>query len=401
MAEAYIYDHVRTPRGRGKKDGSLHEVPAVRLGAKVLESLRDRNGIDTAKVDDIIFGCVDPVGEAGAVIPRSAAFEAGYDFKAPGIQISRFCASGLDAVNLAAAKVAFGSDDLVIAGGVESMSRVGMGMSGGAWYMDPSVGFPGYFMPQGVSADLIATKYGFSRDDVDAYAVESQKRAAKSWEKGYFKNSVISIKDQNGLTILDHDEHMRPTTDMQALGQLNPSFVMPGEMGGFNAVGIQAHPEIETVNHVHHAGNSSGIVDGAAGVLVGSRKAGKAFDIKPRARIRAFANIGSEPALMLTGPVDVTEKLLKQAKMKISDIDLFELNEAFAAQACAVNKELAIDPTKVNVNGGAIAIGHPIGASGCRILVTLLHEMQRRDAKKGLAALCIGGGMGVSLALER
>src|SRR5690606_7020239 len=307
MAEAYIYDHVRTPRGRGKKDGSLHEVPAVRLGAKVLESLRDRNGIDTAKVDDIIFGCVDPVGEAGAVIPRSAAFEAGYDFKAPGMQISRFCASGLDAINLAAAKVAFGSDDLVIAGGVESMSRVGMGMSGGAWYMDPSVGFPGYFMPQGVSADLIATKYGFSRDDVDGYAVESQKRAAKSWEKGYFKNSVIPIKDQNGLTILDRDEHMRPSTDMQALGQLNPSFVMPGEMGGFNAVGIQAHPEIETVNHVHHAGNSSGIVDGAAGDLVGSKKAGKAFDIKPRARIRAFANIGSEPALMLTGPVDVTE----------------------------------------------------------------------------------------------
>ncbi len=243
MTDAYIYDHVRTPRGRGKKDGSLHEVPAVRLGAHVLEALRDRNGLDTGLVDDIIYGCVDPVGEAGAVIPRSSAFEAGYDFKAPGMQISRFCASGLDAVNFAAAKIVQGADDIVIAGGVESMSRVGMGMSGGAWYMDPSVGLPGYFMPQGVSADLIATKYGFSRDDVDAYAVESQKRAGEAWSKGYFKNSVLEIKDQNGLTILDHDEHMRPTTDMQALASLNPSFVMPGEMGGFNAVGIQAHPE--------------------------------------------------------------------------------------------------------------------------------------------------------------
>lgn len=401
MAEAYIYDHVRTPRGRGKKDGSLHEVPAVRLGAKVLEALRDRNGIDTGKVDDIIFGCVDPVGEAGAVIPRSAAFEAGYDFKAPGIQISRFCASALDAVNLAAAKVAFGSDDMVIAGGVESMSRVGMGMSGGAWYMDPSVGFPGWFMPQGVSADLIATKYGFSRDDVDAYAVESQKRAARSWEKGYFKKSVIPIKDQNGLTILDHDEHMRPSTDMQALGQLNPSFVMPGEMGGFNAVGIQAHPEIETVNHVHHAGNSSGIVDGAAGVLIGSKKAGKAFDMKPRARIRAFANIGSEPALMLTGPVDVTEKLLKQAKMKISDIDLFELNEAFAAVVLRYMQAFDIPQDRINVNGGAIAMGHPLGATGAMILGTVLDELERRDLNVALVTLCIGAGMGTATVIER
>ena len=302
MAEAYVYDAVRTPRGRGKKDGSLHEVPAVRLGAKVLESLRDRNGLDTAAVDDIIFGCVDPVGEAGSVIPRAAAFEAGYDMKAPGMQISRFCASGLDAVNFGAAKIAQGADEIVIAGGVESMSRVGMGMSGGAWFMDPSVGIPAYFMPQGVSADLIATKYGFSRDDVDAYAVESQKRAAKAWEKGYFKNSVIPVKDQNGLTILDRDEHMRPATDMQTLASLNPSFTMPGEMGGFASVGIQRHPEVEEINYVHHAGNSSGIVDGAAAVLLGSKKAGKAMSLKPRARIRAFANIGSDPALMLTGP---------------------------------------------------------------------------------------------------
>ncbi len=398
---AFIYDHVRTPRGRGKKDGSLHEVPAVRLGAKVLEALRDRNGIDTAKVDDIIFGCVDPVGEAGAVIPRSSAFEAGYDFKAPGMQISRFCASGLDAINLAAAKIAGGTDELVIAGGVESMSRIGMGMSGGAWYMDPSVGFPGWFMPQGVSADLIATKYGFSREDVDSYAVESQRRAAHSWEKGYFKNSVIPVKDVNGLTILDRDEHMRPTTDLAALSGLNPSFVMPGEMGGFNAVGIQAHPEVEAINHVHHAGNSSGIVDGAAAVLVGSKRAGKMLDIKPRARVRAFTNIGSEPALMLTGPVDVTEKLLERAKMKISDIDLFELNEAFAAVVLRYCQAFNISHDKINVNGGAIAMGHPLGATGAIILGTVLDELERRDLNTALVTLCIGAGMGTATIIER
>lgn len=401
MTEAYIYDHVRTPRGRGKKDGSLHEVPAVRLGAHVLEALRDRNGLDTGLVDDIIYGCVDPVGEAGAVIPRSSAFEAGYDFKAPGMQISRFCASGLDAVNFGAAKIMQGADDIVIAGGVESMSRVGMGMSGGAWYMDPSVGLPGYFMPQGVSADLIATKYGFSRDDVDAYAVESQKRAGEAWKKGYFKNSVLEIKDQNGLTILDHDEHMRPSTDMQALAALNPSFVMPGEMGGFNAVGIQAHPEVETINHVHHAGNSSGIVDGAAGVLLGSKSAGKALGAKPRARIRAFANIGSDPALMLTGPVDVTHKLLKRAKMKISDIDLFELNEAFAAVVLRYMQAFDIPRDKINVNGGAIAMGHPLGATGAMILGTVLDELERRDLNVALVTLCIGAGMGTATIIER
>jgi acetyl-CoA C-acetyltransferase len=401
MADAYIYDHVRTPRGRGKKDGSLHEVPAVRLGAHVLEALRDRNGLDTGLVDDIIYGCVDPVGEAGAVIPRSSAFEAGYDFKAPGMQISRFCASGLDAVNFAAAKIVQGADDIVIAGGVESMSRVGMGMSGGAWYMDPSVGLPGYFMPQGVSADLIATKYGFSRDDVDAYAVESQKRAGEAWSKGYFKKSVLEIKDQNGLMILDRDEHMRPTTDMQALASLNPSFVMPGEMGGFNAVGIQAHPEVEAINHVHHAGNSSGIVDGAAGVLLGSKSAGRSLNAKPRARIRAFANIGSDPALMLTGPVDVTEKLLKRAKMKVSDIDLFELNEAFAAVVLRYMQAFDIPRDKINVNGGAIAMGHPLGATGAMILGTVLDELERRDLNVALVTLCIGAGMGTATIIER
>ena len=401
MADAYVYDAIRTPRGRGKKDGSLHEVPAVRLAAKALEAVRDRNGLDTATVDDIIFGCVDPVGEAGSVIPRAAAFEAGYDFKAPGLQISRFCASGLDAINLGAAKIAGGSDDIVIAGGVESMSRVGMGMSGGAWFMDPSVGIPSYFVPQGISADLIATKYGFSRDDVDAYAVESQKRAAHAWGKGWFKNSVIEIADQNGLKILDHDEHMRPSTDMQTLASLNPSFTMVGEMGGFDAVGVDRYPEVERIDHVHHAGNSSGIVDGAAAVLLGSKKGGKAMGLKPRARIRAMANIGSEPSIMLTGPVDVTEKLLKRAKMKLSDIDLFELNEAFASVVLRYMQAFDIPRDRINVNGGAIAMGHPLGATGAMIFGTVLDELERRDLNTALVTLCIGAGMGTATIIER
>ncbi|CDZ49310.1 acetyl-CoA C-acetyltransferase [Neorhizobium galegae] len=401
MTEVFIYDHVRTPRGRGKKDGALHEVPSVRLAAKTLEAIRDRNGLDTSYVDDIIMGCVDPVMDAGAVIPKAAAFEAGYSTRAPGMQISRFCSSGLDAVNFAAGKIAQGADDIVIAGGVESMSRVGMGMSGGSWYMDPSVNFPAFFMPQGVSADLIATKYGFSRDDVDAYAVESQKRAAKAWDAGYFKNSVIPVKDQNGLVILDRDEHMRPTTDMQSLASLNPSFQMPGEMGGFEAVGIQAHPEIERINYVHHAGNSSGIVDGAAAVLIGSKAGGESMNLKPRARIRHFANIGSDPALMLTGPVDVTEKLLARSGMKIADIDLFELNEAFAAVVLRYMQAFEISHDKINVNGGAIAMGHPLGATGAMILGTVLDELERRDLNTALITLCIGAGMGTATIIER
>lgn len=401
MTDVYIYDHVRTPRGRGKKDGSLHEVPSVRLAAKVLEALRDRNGMDTKKVDDIIMGCVDPVMDAGAVIPKAAAFEAGYATSAPGMQISRFCASGLDAVNFAAAKVAQGADDLVVAGGVESMSRVGLGMSGGSWFMDPSVNFPAFFMPQGVSADLIATKYGFSRTDVDAYAVESQKRAAHSWKEGYFANSVIPVKDGNGLVILDHDEHMRPGTDMQALASLQPSFQMPGEMGGFEAVAIQAHPEIERIDYVHHAGNSSGIVDGAAGVIVGSKEGGVILGKKPRARIRAFANIGSDPALMLTGPVDVTEKLLARSGMKITDIDLFELNEAFASVVLRFMQHFEVSHDVMNVNGGAIAMGHPLGATGAMILGTVLDELERRDLNTALVTLCIGAGMGTATVIER
>ncbi|KSV88866.1 acetyl-CoA C-acetyltransferase [Sinorhizobium sp. GL28] len=401
MTKVFVYDHVRTPRGRGKKDGSLHEVPSVRLAAKMLEAVRDRNDLDTSTVDDIIMGCVDPVMDAGAVIPKAAAFEAGYSTRAPGMQISRFCASGLDAINFGAAKIAQGADDIVIAGGVESMSRVGLGMSGGSWFMDPSVNLPAFFMPQGVSADLIATKYGFSRDDVDAYAVESQKRAAHSWEKGYFKKSVVPVKDGNGLTILDRDEHMRPGTDMQALASLNPSFQMPGEMGGFEAVGIQAHPEIEKINYVHHAGNSSGIVDGAAAVLLGSKAGGESMGLKPRARIRAFANIGSDPALMLTGPVDVTEKLLKRAEMKLSDIDLFELNEAFAAVVLRYMQAFEIPHDKINVNGGAIAMGHPLGATGAMILGTVLDELERRDLNTALVTLCIGAGMGTATIIER
>lgn len=401
MTDVFIYDHVRTPRGRGKKDGSLHEVPSVRLAAKVLEAVRDRNGLDTAKVDDIVMGCVDPVMDAGSVIPKAAAFEAGYSTKAPGIQLSRFCASGLDAVNLGAAKIAQGADDIVIAGGVESMSRVGLGMSGGAWFMDPSVNFPAYFMPQGVSADLIATKYGFSRDDVDAYAVESQKRAAHAWQNGYFKNSVVPVKDINGLTILAHDEHMRPGTDMQTLAQLQPSFQMPGEMGGFEAVAIQAHPEIEGINYVHHAGNSSGIVDGAAAVLLGSKEGGNILGKKPRGRIKAFANIGSDPALMLTGPVDVTEKLLARTGMTLADIDLFELNEAFAAVVLRHMQAFDIPHDKMNVNGGAIAMGHPLGATGAMILGTVLDELERRDLNVALVTLCIGAGMGTATIIER
>lgn len=401
MPEAYVFDHVRTPRGRGKKDGSLHEVTAVRLAATALEALRDRNKLDTRQVDDLLLGCVDPIGEAGGDIARAAVFAAGYDNSVPGMQINRFCASGLDAVNMAAAQVMSGQHQLVVAGGVESMSRIGIGASGGAWPVDPQVALPSYFMPQGVSADLIATKYGFTRDDCDAYAVESQKRAANAWDKGYFNKSVVPVKDVNGITILARDEHMRPGTDMQSLASLNASFEMMGAMGGFDAVAIAAHPELEKVRHVHHAGNSSGIVDGAAAVLIGSRKAGKSAGLKPRARIRAFANIGSEPALMLTGPVDVTEKLLANSGMKLKDIDLFEINEAFASVVLRYRQAFDLDPSVVNVNGGAIALGHPLGATGAMILGTVLDELERRDLNTALVTLCIGAGMGTATIIER
>lgn len=401
MADAFIYDHVRTPRGRGKADGALHEVTALQLATQSLEAIRDRNKLDTKLVDDVVLGCVDPVGEAGSDIARFAALNADYGNQTAGVQIQRFCASGLDAVNFAAAEIMSGQHDMTVGGGVESMSRVGMGASGGAWPVDPEIALKTYFMPQGISADLIATRYGFSRDDVDAYAVESQKRAGKAWEEGRFKNSVVPVTDVNGLTILAKDEHMRPTTTMQSLAQLNPSFVQMGEMGGFDAVAIQAHPEVEAVNHVHHAGNSSGIVDGAAAVLLGSQEAGKAAGLKPRARIRAFANIGSEPAMMLTGPMDVTKKVLKRAGMKLDDIDLFELNEAFAAVVLRYMQVFGISHDKINVNGGAIALGHPLGATGAMILGTVLDELERRGLSTALVTLCIGGGMGTATIIER
>jgi acetyl-CoA C-acetyltransferase len=401
MPEAFIYDHVRSPRGRGKKDGSLHEVSTVKLAAHALEAIRDRNALDPALVDDVVLGCVDPVGEAGGDIARSAVFAAGYPHSVPGIHVNRYCASGLDAVNLAHASIAAGQQELVIAGGVESMSRVGIGAAGNAWAMDPAAALPGYFVPQGISADLIATKYGFSRADVDAYAVESQKRAAHAWSEGYFAKSVAPVRDINGLVILDRDEHMRPDTDMQKLGALNASFAMYGELGGFDAVAIQAHPDVEAVEHVHHAGNSSGIVDGSAAVLLGSKKAGKKAGMKPRARIRAYANIGSEPAIMLTGPVDVTKKLFAKTGMSFADIDLIEINEAFASVVLRYMQAFELDPAKVNVNGGAIAMGHPLGATGAMILGTVLDELERRDLNTALVTLCIGAGMGTATIIER
>jgi acetyl-CoA C-acetyltransferase len=401
MPDAFIYDHVRTPRGRGKPDGALHEVTALRLAETALRAIRERNNLDTKQIDDVVLGCVDPVGEAGGDIARAAALVADYGDHVPGVQINRFCASGLDAVNFAAAQVMAGQQDMAIGGGVESMSRVGLGASGGAWPVDPHIAIKSYFMPQGVSADLIATKYGFSRDDVDAYAVSSQKRTAASWEEGRFAKSVVPVKDVNGITLLAKDEHMRPSTDMQSLASLKPSFVQMGEMGGFDAVAIDAHPEIEAVNHVHHAGNSSGIVDGAAAVLIGTREAGEAAGLKPRARIRAFANIGSEPALMLTGPVDVTEKVLRRAKMTKDDVDLFEVNEAFASVVLRFAQAFDIDPAKINVNGGAIAMGHPLGATGAMILGTVLDELERTGKETALVTLCIGAGMGTATIIER
>mgnify|MGYP001074141982 CR=1 FL=1 len=341
------------------------------------------------------------VGEAGGDVARSAVFTAGFPNSVPGLTVNRYCASGLDAVNLAHAVVAGGHHDMVIAGGVESMSRVGIGAAGNAWAMDPQVALPGYFVPQGISADLIATKYGFTRADVDAYAVESQKRAATAWTEGRFAKSIVPVTDINGMTILARDEHMRPDTTMQKLASLTPSFALFGEMGGFDAVAVQAHPDVETVEHVHHAGNSSGIVDGAAAVLVGSKRAGKRAGLAPRARIRAYTNIGSEPAIMLTGPVDVTKKLLAQAKMSLADIDLIEINEAFASVVLRYLQAFDLDPAKVNVNGGAIALGHPLGATGAMILGTVLDELERRSLSTALVTLCIGAGMGTATIIER
>jgi acetyl-CoA C-acetyltransferase len=400
MAECFIFDAVRSPRGRGKKDGSLHEVTALELATQSLQAIRDRNTLDTAELDDVIMGCVDPVGEQGADIARAAVLKAGYAESVPGVQVNRFCASGLEACNMAAGQIMAGQSELAIGGGVEAMSRVAIGSSGGAWPEDPSIAIPAYFVPQGISADLIATLDGFSRDDVDAFAVESQKRAAKAWASGYFTNSVVPVKDSQGLTILDRDEHMRPDTTMQSLGALKPAFAEFGAMG-FDSVAIQRYPQVEAMNHVHHAGNSSGIVDGAASVLMGTKKKGKALGLKPRAKIKAFASLGSEPCIMLTAPAEVTKKVLARAGMTAKDIDLFEINEAFAAVVLRYIREMKLSPGKVNVNGGAIAMGHPLGATGAMILGSVLDELERRDLKTALITLCIGAGMGTATIIER
>jgi acetyl-CoA C-acetyltransferase len=401
MSECFVYDTARTPRGKGKKDGSLHEVTALELGTQVLKSIRDRNNLDTSMVDDVVYGCVDPVGEQGADIARLAVLNADYAESVAGVQINRFCASGLEACNMAAGQVMSGQSDMTIGGGVESMSRVGMGASGGSWSVDPNIAFKSYFSPQGIGADLIATMDGFSRDDVDAYAVESQKRAANAWKSGYFKNSVTPVKDILGQTILDHDEHMRPDATMQSLASLNPAVAQLGDFAGFDAVAQQRYPQVEKVIHVHHAGNSSGIVDGAAAVLMGTKEAGKSAGLKPRARIRAFGSIGSEPMIMLTGPSYVTEKVLKRAGMTAKDIDLFELNEAFAAVVLRFMQKLDIAHDKINVNGGAIAMGHPLGATGAMIFGTVLDELERRNLNTALITLCVGAGMGTATIIER
>jgi acetyl-CoA C-acetyltransferase len=400
MAEAYIYDAVRTPRGKGKKDGSLHEITGLSLATQVLEALRDRNDLDTSKVDDVILGCVTPVGELGADIARTAVLSAGWAQTVAGVQINRFCASGLEAVNMAAAKVKSGEADFAVGGGIEAMSRVPMGSDGGAWPVDPSSAFPTYFVPQGVSADMIATKYGFSRDDVDAYSMESHKRAAAAWADGRFSKSVIPVRNQLGLVQLDRDETIRPNTDMQTLGSLNPSFAMMGEMA-FDSVINQRYPEVERVNHVHTPGNSSGIVDGSAGVLIGTLEAGQALGLKPRARIVGAASIGSEPSIMLTGPEFVTKKLLAKLGMTTADIDVWELNEAFAAVVLRYMQALDIPHDKMNVNGGGISMGHPLGATGAMITGIALDELERSNKSTALITLCIGGGMGTATVIER
>ena len=401
MTDAFIYDHVRTPRGRGRPDGSLHEIPAIELATQVLQALRERSALDTSRLDDIVFGCVAPVGEQGAVIPRVAALNAGYDERAPGKQLSRFCASGLEAVNTAAAQIMAGQADLAIGGGVEAMSRTPMGADGGAWAADPRVAWRTYFAPQGIGADLIATLDGFTREQLDAYAVESQRRAAESWERGHFSRSVIPVRDVIGEVVLDRDEHLRAGTSMADLAKLKPAFTGIGEEGGFDSVALMKYPQVEAIQHVHTAGSSSGIVDGAAGVLIGSRRMQRVVGKAPRARIRAFASVGSEPTIMLTGPAVVTRKVLARARMKVEDIDLFEINEAFASVVLRFMREMDLPHDKVNVAGGAIALGHPLGATGAMILGTVLDELERRDLRTALVTLCVGAGMGTATIIER
>ena len=400
--EAFIYEAIRTPRGRGKKTGSLHSVKPISLVTGLIDELRVRfPDLDENRISDLILGVVGPVGDQGADIARTAVTVANLPVTTGGVQINRFCASGLEAVNMAAQKVRSGWDELVLAGGVESMSRVPMGSDGGAWMLDPATNYDSYLVPQGISADLIATIEGFSREDVDAYALRSQQLAAAAWSGGYFSKSVVPVKDQNGLTILDQDEHMRPDTTLEGLAKLQPSFASVGEMGGFDAVALQKYHFVEKINHVHHGGNSSGIVDGAALVLVGSEQAGQDFGLTPRARVVATATSGADSTIMLTGPTPAAQKVLAAAGLTVDDIDLFEINEAFASVVLKFQKDLKIPDEKLNVNGGAIAMGHPLGATGAMITGTMIDELERRGAKRALVTLCIGGGMGVATIIER
>lgn len=402
MTEAYIYDAVRTPRGKGRKDGSLHEVTSVALSKTVLNSLKERNGLEGQAVEDVIWGNVTQVKEQGGCLARTAVLASDLDEIIPGLSINRFCASGMEAVNLAANQVKGGAGDAYIAGGVEMMGRVPMGSDGAAIAVDPSVAMDMYFVPQGISADIIATEYGFTRDQADELAVESQRRAAQAWEEGRFDKSIVAVKDINGLTILDKDEYMRPGTDMQSLGGLKPAFKEQGEvMPGFDKLAIMKYPHLEKINHIHHAGNSSGIVDGSAGVLIGNKEFGEKYGIKPRAVIKQTCKIGLDPTIMLTGPVPATQKILKDAGMAISDIDLFEVNEAFASVVMRFQQAFDVDPALVNVNGGSIAMGHPLGATGAIIIGTLLDELERQDKETGLATLCIASGMGAATIIER
>jgi acetyl-CoA C-acetyltransferase len=401
MTDAFILEAVRTPRGRGRPDGSLHSITPVQLAAQTLAALRDRTSLDTSQLDDVVLGCVTPVGEQGADIARIATLVAGYAENVPGKQLNRFCASGLEAVNTAAAQIMSGQSDLVVGGGVEHMSRCTMGTDGGAWAIDPQVAWPLHFVPQGVSADLIATLEGFTREQVDAYAVESQRRAAHAQQSGWFDRSLVPVKDVIGEAVLAKDEYLRPGTTLADLAKLKPAFVQMGEEGGFDAVALQRYPEVEAINHVHTAGNSSGIVDGAAAVLLGSRRAARKAGIRPRARIRAFASIGSEPTIMLTGPAGSARKALKRAGMKTKDIDLWEINEAFASVVLRFVRDLELSRDIVNVNGGAIALGHPLGATGAVILGMVLDELERRDLSTALVTLCVGGGMGTATIIER
>jgi len=401
MTEAYIFDAVRTPRGKGRASGGLHEVAPARLAAGLLTELRERHALDTSKINDVILGCVEPAMEQGGDIAKAVVLAAGYDEAVPGVQLNRFCGSGLEACNFAAALVKSGQGDLVIGGGVDSMSRVPMFTSGGAWITDPQITIPNRIVPQGISADLIATLYGYSRGDVDAYAVESQRRTAHAWGEGYFAKSVVPVRDLNGLVVLERDEHPRADTTLASLATLEPSFIVQGEKMGFDAMALMRYPQLAGIEHVHHAGNSSGIVDGASAVLIGSAEGGKAQGLKPRARVLSFGTVSTEPTIMLTGPAPAAQMALKRAGMKVSDVDLFECNEAFASVVLRFMEALDVPHDKVNVNGGAIAMGHPLGATGGMLLGTLLDELERRDKTVGLVTLCVGGGMGSVMLIER